>query len=398
MRILFFLHYPNPFPGAAWRRIEFFANKFAKKGHIVSVAGSFSPKSLKMAGFRTHDRTLLVNMIPMIMIPNIVSSMLTVVSSFVISLFLIACLRPDVAIISVPNGDAGLGSYRAAKLSKRKIVFDYRDEWEDHLLSQPRSRLYKRYYESLKVKMSECYQNSNLVITVTESIRNSLSTRGVKDIKVVTNGADTSLFKPRTKSVIRHTIGVDDNDFAIIYSGTLGVYYRIDLLVRALSQLDFKDVKLLVLGEGPALEDIKKLSKEAGVDGIVRVLGTKDKEELAEIISACDLGVVPFDNNILWKNALPAKFFEYLSCGVPVLATVYRDSLIADLIGKHQIGFTTEPEDVDALQTRLAKIYQERELLTEMGKKARALIEDRFDREKIADEFLQMLISLNANH
>lgn len=46
MRILFFLGFPNPFPGVAWTRIGFFAEAWSKKGHEVDALGAFSYKSL----------------------------------------------------------------------------------------------------------------------------------------------------------------------------------------------------------------------------------------------------------------------------------------------------------------------------------------------------------------
>src|SRR5207244_4401326 len=116
MRVLFFLHFPNPFAGAAWRRIEFFANYFSKNGHEVSVVGAYSLKSIRMAGTRKKNGISSTNVIPIIMTSNILSLIFNIMSSFVVSLFLFIYVRPDITIISIPNGEAGLGSYQAARL------------------------------------------------------------------------------------------------------------------------------------------------------------------------------------------------------------------------------------------------------------------------------------------
>jgi hypothetical protein len=44
LRILFFLGFANPFPGAGWTRIGFFAKYFKDKGHDVAVIGVFPEK------------------------------------------------------------------------------------------------------------------------------------------------------------------------------------------------------------------------------------------------------------------------------------------------------------------------------------------------------------------
>ena len=47
LKIMFVLGFPNPFAGAGWARIGFFAKDWSNKGHEVDVLGAFSYKSLK---------------------------------------------------------------------------------------------------------------------------------------------------------------------------------------------------------------------------------------------------------------------------------------------------------------------------------------------------------------
>jgi hypothetical protein len=61
------------------------------------------------------------------------------------------------------------------------------------------------------------------------------------------------------------------------------------------------------------------------------------------LINESDVGLIPYDDNPLWKNSLPAKFFEYCACEIPVIATAYADSLLAELIRKYDIGLTSPP-------------------------------------------------------
>lgn len=47
MRISFVLGFPNPFPGAGWTRIGFFAEDWSKRRHKVDVRGAFNCKSIQ---------------------------------------------------------------------------------------------------------------------------------------------------------------------------------------------------------------------------------------------------------------------------------------------------------------------------------------------------------------
>jgi len=401
LKILFFLHSPNPFPGAGWTRISFFADYFNRKGHTISIAGVFSLKSLSRAGVGKWNESKIFNITPIIMIPNIYALIFNHVSSFFSSIVLIIFLRPDIVIISVPNGDCFLGSYLAAKIFRRKILIDYRDEWEDVIITRTVSGIYNRAYKFLKTLITRCYINSAQVVTVTNAFAKSLTDRRVKNVKIIANGADTNVFKPYDKLKTRQRLGFDERDFIIMYMGGIGEYYKLGIVVRAMEKLIKKipNVKLLLVGGGPDLQGVLNLSEDLGIRNRIFYLGPKsDKIELAEILSATDVGVVPYDANLLWKNSLPAKAFEYFACGLPVVATVYEDSTLSQLIFENKIGLVSYPENVEALADCLEKICVDNSFRKDAGKRAVLLIEERFDRNKIAEEFLNLIVLINGKN
>jgi glycosyltransferase involved in cell wall biosynthesis len=122
-----------------------------------------------------------------------------------------------------------------------------------------------------------------------------------------------------------------------------------------------------------------------------------DKVAIAQIISAGDVGIVPYDDNPLWKNSVSAKFYEYCACGIPVIATVYDDSLLARIIKEYGIGLTTPPLDDGKLSEAILQLYRNVQFMEVMGRRARMLVEDKFDRNKIADEFFKLIEGLVSN-
>jgi glycosyltransferase involved in cell wall biosynthesis len=123
-----------------------------------------------------------------------------------------------------------------------------------------------------------------------------------------------------------------------------------------------------------------------------------DKAKLASLIAEADVGLIPYDDSPLWKNSLPAKFFEYCACGIPVIATVYEDSLLATLIKQHQIGLIVPSMDQEKLAEAIYWIYGNKSFREAAGKRARKLVEERFDRNKIADEFLKLIESVQRQN
>lgn len=112
------------------------------------------------------------------------------------------------------------------------------------------------------------------------------------------------------------------------------------------------------------------------------------------VLSAGDIGVIPYDDNPLCKNILPAKFFEYSSCGLPVVATVYNDSILARVIHEYNIGQTCPPINVEGLTEILKTTCTDRELLESAGERAQLMIKENFDREKISERLFELVNGL----
>jgi glycosyltransferase involved in cell wall biosynthesis len=394
LRILFFLGFPNPFPGAGWTRIGFFAKHFKDKGYDVAVVGIFSPKSLYAAGFKSWRRISIYNVVPTFWAENIFSLAFNVFSSMFVVPIVFLVLRPKVVVISLPSGEPAVGAYLASKITRTKIVFDVRDEWEDYVISKASSKAFRVAYMLLRALMTSLYNKGDLVVAVTRSIARSLRLRGVRKVEILPNGADVNVFRPYEKDAVRRRLGLKNDEFIIVYEGGVGGYYRLDVVVRALTRLDNaarNKIRLLIIGSGD-VPNVLRLAENFGLKDDIIYLGVKsDKVELAQIISACDVGIVPYDDNPLWKNSVSAKFYEYCACGIPVIATVYDDSLLASIIKEHEVGLTTPPIDDEKLPEAILWIYQNAQLREAMGRRARMLIEEKFNRNKIADEFLKLV-------
>lgn len=387
MKILFVLGFPNPFPGAGWTRIGFFAEDWSRKEHAVEVLGAFSYKAFHKRGVKRMGGINVFNLIFNVGLTHPLIFILNTLISFAVSTLTLLSRKPNVAIVSVPTGDVGLGALMACKLTKTRCVVDYRDEWEDYAMSLATSRVGRFFYSAVKKLATIIYAKSQLVTTVTPNLVDSLKSRGVVNVRLVPNGADVRVFKPLTSKKKNRV-------FTLFYSGGIGYYYRLDVVVKALKRLvdnGLRDVKLVIAGEGE-VQKILDLALKLDISDNIDYKGSiSDKAELVRLINESDVGLIPYDDNPLWKNSLPAKFFEYCACGIPVIATAYEDSLLAEFIRKYEIGVTSPPMDEEKLAEAIYYIYENESFRAAAGKRARLLIEEKFDRNKIAVEFLNLV-------
>ncbi|MCK4478259.1 glycosyltransferase family 4 protein [Candidatus Bathyarchaeota archaeon] len=387
MKVLFVLGFPNPFPGAGWTRIGFFANAWSKKSRSVEVLGAFSYKSFQKKGVRKLGEVNLFNLVFNMCLTHPLIFILNSFISFMVSTLFLRARKPNVVIVSVPSGDVGLGALMACKLVGAKCVVDYRDEWEDYAISLNNSRIGKSFYSAVKKLIASLYAKCHLVAAVTPNFLKSLKRRGVTNVRLVPNGADTRTFKPLSNKR-------ENEGFTIFYSGGIGGYYNLDVVVKTIKKLVDKglsNVKLVIAGGGK-VQKVLNLALELGISNNIEYKGAiNDKVKLAKLIARADVGLVPYDDNLLWRNSLPAKFFEYCACGVPVVATVYDDSILAKLIKEHEVGLTVPPMDEKRFAEAIYRIYKNKPFREMAGKRARLLIEEKFDRNKIAEEFLKLL-------
>ena len=398
MKILFTIGFPAPFAGAGWRRVSYFTSYLSKKGHATVVLSGMNLSNLRKAKKVEVGRTSVFNVLPTILLTQPVAGPLNVLLSFLFSLIFILLQKPDIIILSVPPGEPALGAFMARKLLRKKVVFDYRDEWEDYSNEATKSWLLKTVPRFIKRAATSFYNQSDFIVAVTPAFVKSLKRRGVKRIILIPNGADVKVFHPLDKKT-RIKLGLSNNDFTVVYSGIIGLYYRLDVLVQAISSFIKKngvdEIKLVFFGEGPGTTRVLIMAKELGIKKNVRYLGViRDPRHIAEIIACADVGIVPYDDNILWKNTYPSKFFEYCACGIPVIATTYRDSVLAELIEGHKVGLISPPMDIESLAKAIEKMYFDEKFRKEAGKNARKLVEEHFDRANSADKFLSLLASL----
>jgi colanic acid biosynthesis glycosyl transferase WcaI len=387
LKILFVLGFPNPSIGADWTRIGFFADAWSKKGHSIEILGAFSYKSLQKRGIKRLSEANAFNLIYNMNLTHPSIFTLNSIISFLISTLFLTARKPNVVIVSVPSGDVGLGALIACKLVRVKSMVDYRDEWENYTINLENSRLKKSFYSTVKKLLVSIYAKSQLITAVTPNFVDSLKSMGIVNARLLPNGADIKTFKPLS-------IKKEKQSFTIFYSGTIGGYYRLDVAIKSLKKLvdiGIGNVKLVIAGGGE-VQKIFKLADDLGVLNNIEYKGTtNDKKKLAHLIAKADVGLIPYDANPLWKNSLPAKFFEYCACGIPVIATAHEDSLLNHWIRKYRIGITSPPMDEKKLAEAVYRIYQSKSFREEAGKRARVLIEEKFDRNKIAEQFLQLI-------
>lgn len=204
------------------------------------------------------------------------------------------------------------------------------------------------------------------VITVSEHWRQALIRRGVPTNKcsVVMNVADDQIFHP-SNSNYRHTQPSDG--FYLIYHGSLHQRYGLDLAVQAIDELRQKipGIHLSLVGNGEYLPHLKSMVDEFQLHKCISFESLHLAEELPDIIRSCDLGIVPYRNDVFTDGLLPTKLMEYAALGMPAIAA--RTTAIETYFSDANAEFF-EPGDVNDLARCILMLYHNPERIAALSR------------------------------
>jgi len=120
------------------------------------------------------------------------------------------------------------------------------------------------------------------------------------------------------------------------------------------------------------------------------------KEELPEYYAANDIILVTLRNLPLFKCVIPSKIFEIMAMAKPILMSVDGESKSV-VVNEAKAGIAVVPENAEDMANHISKIYNNNELLHNLGMNGRTFVENYFDRNKLADKYLELIQDI-LNH
>ncbi len=217
------------------------------------------------------------------------------------------------------------------------------------------------------------------VIAVSAQLKNELATNGVDSskIEVVPNGFDTHAFSSiPTRHACRARHGLADGP-TIGFAGSLKRWHGCDVLLQAFEAIaaNDSDVQLLIVGTGPAEQELRETAEQLGLKDRVRFTGGVDHAEIPTLLGAMDIAVAPF-RTVEKFYFSPIKLFEYMAAGRCIVAS--RLGQIGEVIDDGTTGFLCEPDDPQDLAAKLSTALQSQSLREQMGEKAKEIARDRY--------------------
>lgn len=396
MKILYFYQYFGTSKGSWGTRVYEFARNWVKDGHEVTVVTAIYAKSdikaRKLLETQIHEG-ITVKVIN-VLIDNR-QSFFKRITSFLQYVFFSSwyalILPADIVIASSGPITVGIPGLIAHYIRRRKLIFEVRDLWPAGAVELgiiKNKRLVKLAYAFEKL----CYQASSHIVTLSPGMSDDIEKRyGFVKQTSVTNAANISLFSIPTG----RTTVFSQKKYAI-YTGNIGdVNNSVWLLnaARLLKKKGREDIIILLIGEGQQREMLEQAARAENVANFVR-LGLMPKEELVTYIQQAMVSLVPLKGTPVLDTSSPNKFFESLAAGVPVIQNTR--GWMKDFLDYHQVGFTLDANDPEALADLLITLSGKPEDLKSMGSRGMRIAAENFDKDVLSQRMLQILKDVHA--
>lgn len=252
-------------------------------------------------------------------------------------------------------------------------------------------------YNSFKVnllKTAEKYsiKLANKVITIHDNAKDIFVKRnGLSEekISVVMNSVDPAEFPNPAKP--------DENNFIIIYNGTIVKLLNLTMIVEALAKLknempaeDYGKIIFRLYGDGPALNEILSLADKSGVADKVQYMGYLQPAEMRKEVLKTGVLILPPLKNIYSDLFYTIKLIETIYLKIPVIATrlnTYKRYYREDSL------FYFDSGNVNELAERIKEVYTNKPLVERKTASARADY-DKLSWEIMRERYLEIVDKL----
>jgi glycosyltransferase involved in cell wall biosynthesis len=303
--------------------------------------------------------------------------------SFAFFSFLIGLRIPKVDLVwgTSPPLFQAPAAWLISFLRRKPFLLEIRDLWprfavEVGVLTNP-----------LFINLSEwlerfLYQRAKCVVVNSPGYIEHVQQRGAKQVELVPNGSDTSMFHPDNRAEeLRAQYGWE-RKFLVLYAGAHGMSNDLGVVLQAADLLRTRmEIHFILVGDGKEKSNLQQQAKTMNLPNIT-FLPPAAKQEMHKYYSAADASLAILKPIEAYKTTYPNKVFDGMAAGRPLLLAI--DGVSREVVDNFKAGLFVEPGDPQALARAVCYLLEHPDEAAQMGKNGRVAVEEHFGREKQA--------------
>lgn len=341
------------------------------KGHKIKIYAPSYPKDNKVQ----HQNGITIERHPSIPFPAYKGTRIPFPKTW--SMYQsIKKFNPDIVHFHTP-GTIGLMGILLAKILKKPLIGTYHTLFSESLVYASPQEFFKQLgitVPNIKIDKSntgnafakkitwqtvnKVYSQSDLVLAPSPPIKDLLISQDFKKkIEIISSGIDTQTYSPSPK--------INDG-YTILHVGRIGYEKNVDVIIKSFKLVlkEIPQAKLIIAGDGPALKELKELSRKLGVNKNIKFTGFVSRKDLPSLYTSAS---VFFTASTF--ETLGLVILEAMSSGLPIVAV--DKYAVPWLVKQNENGFLAKPSNKKELSRYLVRILKDKKLAKRLGKNSR---------------------------
>jgi glycosyltransferase involved in cell wall biosynthesis len=249
---------------------------------------------------------------------------------------------------------AHLVGWLLKKTTGKPWIADFRDEWTQNPTIRPMFSWQRKANRWLE---QQSFDNADSIIIATESYKELMSSLAGPNLRekftTITNSFDAEDFKPLDALP-------KGDKFKVVYCGSFYDMQQPAYFLAAMRSLVEEGLlpldKISLTFAGYTRYNTREMFKDSLLFPAIRYMGIVSHKEAIQQMKEADV-LLLIVGSLRGKENIPAKTFEYIATGKPILALVPPDGEAARVIRETRTGIVVAPEDVNAIKTASLDLY-----------------------------------------
>jgi len=236
--------------------------------------------------------------------------------------------------------------------------------------------------------ISNLAYKTDCITTPSASMKKIIKNYGIKNrIEVIPNAIHLISFKEDDelkRTEIKKKYNLKEDDKIILFVGRVASEKSIDKIIKALAIIKKRNIskeKLLIVGDGPAIDELKQLTRSLEIEEDVIFTGTVSYEEIQHYYKMAYVFTIASTTETFGIVTI-----EALASGVPVVAIKAPGAV--DILTDRLDGLLVD-DDVEKFADALEKIIGETELRKKLSRGALKTSE-KYSINKISERMLNL--------
>ncbi len=255
----------------------------------------------------------------------------------------------EAIVATGPPFSALIAGAAVARRTGLPLILDMRDGWDTNPVVRMPTAWHNRRSNALE---RETLPVADLVTCTAPAIGEEAERFGARATRVIPNGfdeADLPKHRPDPAAPLSLVF------MGKVYAGHSDPAPLLAAIVRA-RELTPLPVRFEIIGSWP--EGLEASVAEAGLSDSVTFTGYLPHREALERTARADVGVLLIADRPGAAGSCPAKLYEYLGMGMPVLIVGPDDGMPAAVLTQTRGGSVIHPDDTEALAAEIVRLAE----------------------------------------